>query len=73
MPDLRTKARLLNLREPLENIKRRLRPMLSFKSYWTARVVLEGIELADMLRKGQLASDNKPTESAAEAFYGLAA
>jgi len=56
------------------NIKRRIRPMLGFKSFWTARVVLGGIELVHMLRKGQLASAaGEMPLSAADAFYGLAA
>ena len=56
------------------NIKRRTRSMLGFKSFWTARVVLGGIELVHMLRKGQLASaPRQALISAAEAFYGLAA
>ncbi len=56
------------------NIKRRTRPMLSFKSFWTARVALGGIELVHMLRKGQLASAPGQTLlSPAEAFYQLAA
>lgn len=38
------------------SIQRRIRLMLGFKSFWTARVVLAGIELVHMLRKGQLAS-----------------
>ena len=56
------------------SIKRRIRPMLGFKSFWTARVVLAGIELVHMLRKGQLASAPRQTPtSAAESFYRLAA
>jgi putative transposase len=47
--------------------------MLGFKSFWTAQVVLGGIELVHMLRNGQLASaPGQPSISAAEAFYGLA-
>lgn len=56
------------------SIKRRIRPMLGFKSFWAARVVLAGIELVHMLRKGQLASGpRQPAPTAAEAFYRLAA
>ena len=32
------------------SIERRIRSMLSFKSFWTDRVVLAGIELVHMLR-----------------------
>ena len=35
-------------------IKRLTRPMLGFKSFWSAAVTLAGIELMHMLRKGQL-------------------
>jgi putative transposase len=56
------------------SIKRRTRPMLGIKSFWTGRVVLGGIELVHMLRKGQLASaPGKPAATAADAFYELAA
>ena len=35
-------------------IKRLVRPMLGFKSFWSAAVTLAGIELMHMIRKGQL-------------------
>jgi transposase-like protein len=35
-------------------IKRLVRPMLGFKSFWSAAVTLTGIELMHMDRKGQL-------------------
>jgi len=35
-------------------IKRLVRPMLGFKSFWSAAVTLTGIELMHMIRKGQL-------------------
>ncbi len=48
--------------------------MLGFKSFWTARVALGGIELVHMLRKGQLAvATGQTLLSPAEAFYRLAA
>ena len=49
-------------------IKRRTRPMLGFKSFWSARATLAGIELWRMLKKGQ----NKSSLSAWEQFYALA-
>jgi putative transposase len=56
------------------NIKRRIRPMLGFKSFWTAEVVLAGIELVHMIRKGQLVQIvSEVSTSAAEQFYRLAA
>jgi putative transposase len=58
----------------LNNVKRRTRSMLGFKSFWTVRVVLGGIELVHMLRKGQLAAaPGETAASAADAFYELAA
>ena len=55
------------------NIKRRVRPMLGFKSFWTARIVLAGIELVHMLRKGQAALVvGQALVSDAETFYSLA-
>ncbi|MCZ6830248.1 MAG: IS6 family transposase [Gammaproteobacteria bacterium] len=50
-------------------IKRRTRPMLGFKSFWSARATLAGIELWRMLKKGQ----NKSSLPAWAQFYELAA
>ncbi len=50
-------------------IKRRTRPMLGFKSFWSARATLAGIELWRMLKKGQ----NKCSLPAWQQFYALAA
>jgi putative transposase len=56
------------------NIKRRIRLMLGFKSFWTARVVLAGIELVHMLKKNQLKTPKKYSAmSFADQFYSLAA
>jgi putative transposase len=49
-------------------IKRRTRPMLGFKSFWSARATLAGIELWRMLKKGQ----NKSSLPAWQQFYELA-
>jgi putative transposase len=51
-------------------IKRLVRPMLGFKSFWSAAVTLAGIELMHMIRKGQLllAGELCP----ARQFYSLA-
>ena len=35
-------------------IKRITRPMLGFKSFWSARIILAGIETMHMIRKGQM-------------------
>ncbi len=49
-------------------IKRLIRPMLGFKSFWSAWATLAGIELWRMLKKGQ----NKSSLPAWEQFYVLA-
>ena len=50
-------------------IKRRIRPMLDFKSFWAARATLVGIELWRMLKKKQC----KSSLPAWQQFYALAA
>jgi putative transposase len=48
--------------------------MLGFKSFWSARVVLAGIELVSMIKKGQLKTSRKTSSlSVADQFYSLAA
>ena len=51
-------------------IKRKTRPLLGFKSFWSAAITLAGIELMHMIRKGQLkgAGQLRP----AQQFYSLA-
>ena len=51
-------------------IKRLTRPMLGFKSFWSAVITLTEIELMHMIRKGQLkgAAQARP----AQQFYSLA-
>jgi putative transposase len=55
------------------NIKRRIRPMLGFKSFRRAQTILAGIELINMIRKGQLQHPVGDELSPAEQFYLLAA
>ena len=52
-------------------IKRRVRPMLGFQSFKTARRALKGIELCHMIRKGQY--DKTESANDWEYFYSLAA
>ena len=52
-------------------IKRITRPMLGFKSFLTAQIVIAGIETMHMLRKGQMDCPAGSTASATEQFYGL--
>jgi len=47
------------------------RPMLGFKSLWSAAITLAGIELVHMIRKGQLQSNENGLTPAAQ-FYSLA-
>jgi putative transposase len=53
-------------------IKRITRPMLGFKSFRCARILLAGIEIMHMIRKGQLAAPRRQVASPAERFYALA-
>ena len=53
-------------------IKRRVRPMMGFKSFWAARRILEGVETMHMIRKGQLNCPKGSTTSVAQQFYSLA-
>ena len=54
-------------------IKRRIRPMLGFKSLETAAIILSGIELIQMMRKRQARFAYNPNPSLAEQFAILAA
>ena len=51
-------------------IKRQVRPMMGFKSFWSAAVTLAGIELMHMIRKGQLKATG--CLCPAQQFYSLA-
>ena len=53
-------------------IKRRTRPMLGFKNFRCARILLSGIELMHMIRKGQM-KDGGRGQTPAQTFYSLAA
>ena len=55
------------------NIKRRVRPMLGFKSFRRAQTILARIELIHMLRKGQYQYPADGGMSPAEPFYLLVA
>ncbi|SDA99959.1 DDE-type integrase/transposase/recombinase, partial [Mesorhizobium qingshengii] len=54
-------------------IKRRVRPMLGFKSTHAAAVTLSGIEMVHMMRKLQARYAFNPNPSLAEQFEILAA
>jgi transposase-like protein len=53
-------------------IKRRTRPMLGFKTFRCARILLGGIEVMHMIAKGQMIDGAVPKRSVAEQFYFLA-
>lgn len=51
-------------------IKRIIKPMMGFKSFRCARIILSGIEVMHMIRKGQMQNDGVATSAAAQ-FYSL--
>ena len=54
-------------------VKRLTRSMLGFKSFWTARCTIAGMEVMHAIRKGQLATAVDRPRTPAEQFYSLAA
>ncbi|MXQ14306.1 IS6 family transposase [Microvirga makkahensis] len=68
-------SRYLNKRieQDRRAVKRRVRPMLGFKSTTTAHVILGGIEMVHMMRKGQAKYARNLHLSLAEQFERLAA
>ena len=55
------------------SVKRLTRPMLGFKSFWSARCTIAGIEVMPAIRKGQLMTPEHSSQTPAEQFYALAA
>ena len=53
-------------------IKRRVRPMMGFKSFWSAARLIAGIELMHMIKKGQFSCSTGLVLSDADCFYSLA-
>ena len=53
-------------------IKRIVRPMLGLKTFRCSRILIAGIEVMHMIRKGQLEPLKKRDSSAANQFYSLA-
>ena len=53
-------------------VKRITRPMLGFKTFHCARILIAGIKTMHMIRKGQLGGIKDPASSAANQFYSLA-
>jgi putative transposase len=54
-------------------VKRKVRPMLGFKSFWAARCTIAGIEVMYAIRKGQRETTGAVSQTPAEQFYALAA
>jgi len=52
-------------------IKRVIKPMIGFKDFRCARMILSGIEVMHMIRKGQMKTAKETARSAAEQFYCL--
>ena len=52
-------------------IKRITRPMLGFKSFRCARILIAGVEVMHMIRKGQLGAIKDQASSVANQFYSL--
>jgi transposase-like protein len=69
------KSKYLNNRieQDHRRIKRRVRPMLGFKSTTSAAIILSGIEMVHMMRKRQARYAFNPNPSLAEQFQILAA
>lgn len=53
-------------------VKRRVRPMRGFKSFWSSARLIAGIETMHMIRKGQLRCSKGLAFTPADQFYSLA-
>ena len=53
-------------------VKRITRPMLGFKTFCSARILLAGIEVMHMIHKGQLGNIKDRSSSVSNQFYSLA-
>ena len=49
-------------------IKLITRPIIGFKSFWSARIIIDGIETMHMIRKGQMDCPDGKTMSATQQF-----
>jgi putative transposase len=54
-------------------VKRVVRPMLGFKSFWSARCTIAGGEVMHAIRKEQLVTTSNERQTPAEQFSSLAA
>ena len=69
---VRRSAMMCGRYETESSMKSRTRPMLGFKTFRCARILLAGIELMHMIVKGQLKFARGVHLSAADQFYNLA-
>ena len=53
-------------------VKRVTQPMLGLKFFWSARILITGIETMHMIKKGQMDCPKGSAMSAAQQFYSLA-
>ena len=71
---LRQGKDLNHIVEPAQRaVKRQVRPLLGFNSFWAARCPLAGMEVMHALGKGQLVTPGLAAQTPAEQFYALAA
>ena len=71
--ELRPAKHLNNIGEQGRRAVERIsRPMLGFKTFRCARILIAGIEVVHMIRKGQFGRVKARTTSPAEKFYPLA-
>ncbi len=54
-------------------IQRITRPMMGFKSFWSAKFVIAGIETMQMIRKGRMECHGGQIKSATTQFYSFVA
>ncbi len=54
-------------------IKKKIRPMLGFKSFRSARITLGGIETIHMIHKGKIKQRTEQHQTFAQQFYSWAA
>jgi transposase-like protein len=54
-------------------VKRVVRPMRGFKSFWAARCTIAGMEVMHAMRKGQLMTTGNVGQTPAEQFSALVA
>lgn len=60
------------LRKVLNRLHYPVEVMLGFKSFWSAKRLISGIETMHMIKKGQLHCPCGQAMSAADQFYSLA-